>query len=162
MAPAPPRARVDLAVSDRGLRIPRALGADIDQLGSNAAPETEHAAQGQQRDLAIGDRLVGSIFLGVSRQCMDWHCAGRIVRRVAGRPLRPENDHEIRRARVSLDRPPLRAVRSMSGRPDSCGSYPRLIVMLPTVVDTLMRCGEELFRSTSTCCSPIVVSVVTA
>ena len=55
-----------------------------------------------------------------------------------------------------------RAVGSMSGRPNSSDPYPLLIVMLPTVVDTLIRCGEELFRLTSTCCSPIVVSVVTA
>jgi site-specific recombinase XerD len=82
-----------------GLRIPKALGADIDDLGLERghrtltvlreggrivtiplAPRTARAI-----DLTVGERLAGPIFLCADGRRMDRHCASRIVRRVARR-----------------------------------------------------------------------------
>ncbi|GAC1595835.1 MAG: hypothetical protein NVS3B21_19220 [Acidimicrobiales bacterium] len=79
-----------------------ATGADIDRLGIERghrtltilrkggkivtiplAPRTPRTARAI--DLAIGERMEGPIFLGPDGHRLDWHAAGRIVRRVARR-----------------------------------------------------------------------------
>ncbi len=80
-----------------GLRVAEALGADIDALGLERGHRTLTVTRkggkvvtmplaprvARALDLAIAERLEGPIFLDSDGERVDWHAAGRIVRRVA-------------------------------------------------------------------------------
>ena len=100
-----------------GLRVPEAVGADIQALGVERghrtlvvtrkggkvvtvplAPRTARAI-----DLAIGERSEGPVFLRGNAQRLDRHGAGRIVRRVARRAgiAKPVGPHTLRHAFIT-------------------------------------------------------------
>ena len=100
-----------------GLRVPEAVGADIQALGVERghrtlvvtrkggkvvtvplAPRTARAI-----DLAIGERSEGPVFLRGDAQRLDRHGAGRIVRRVARRAdiAKPVGPHTLRHAFIT-------------------------------------------------------------
>jgi integrase/recombinase XerD len=100
-----------------GLRVSEAIGADIEALGLERghrtltvlrkggkvvtvplAPRSARAV-----DLAVGERMIGPIFLGANGQRLDRHGAGRIVRRVARRAGvdKPIGPHKLRHAFIT-------------------------------------------------------------
>jgi integrase/recombinase XerD len=120
-----------------GLRVSEALGADIDALGRERghrtltvlrkggkvvtiplAPRTARAI-----DLAIGERVVGPIFLGRNGERLDRHGAWRIVRRLARKAgiNKPVGPHTLRHAFITaaLDAGvPLRDVQEAASHAD--------------------------------------------
>ena len=137
-----------------GLRISEALGADIMAMGSERGHRTLTVLRkggkivtiplaprtARSLDLAIGERVEGAIFLRPDGQRMDRHCAGRIVRRLAGRaglvkkvrPAHPAACVHHRRARRR--RPPPRRARSgLTRRPENHDALrPRPRIPRPT------------------------------
>jgi integrase len=120
-----------------GLRVPEAIGADIDALGLERGHRTLTVVRkggkfvtvplaprvARAIDLAIGERVDRPSFIDAARQRLDRHAAGRIVRRVARRAgiTKPVGPHTLRHAFITaaLDAGvPLRDVREAARHAD--------------------------------------------
>jgi integrase/recombinase XerD len=136
LGPAAEHALISLLALN-GLRVSEATGANIEALGLEhghrtlaivrkggkhvvipLAPRTARAV-----DLAIGERCEGPLFLRADGQRLDWHGAGRIVRRVARRAgiAKPVGPHTLRHAFITaaLDAGvPLRDVQEAASHAD--------------------------------------------